>query len=274
MEKIKVYITFLIIIFVSILTGCTNQQTNNGPNQNIPILNSYIKGYVTNSEGKYLEEVTLTITNSKYDWINKNTTSDTGYYEFKLFSGYFVIKTSSEDYEQELVGYSLNENQTAWINITLSPVGDDFSFTLLNDETVKLSDYRGKIVIVDLWATWCQPCQLVMPELKKAYDSYSRDDLEIISINIDSRENAKTIQDFRDQFSEIGVELDWIFGMDSEGIVSEKYMNEGAIPTLAIFDSKGRLHFRKAGVVAFEEIPQFFPETTPLLAPIIEELLR
>jgi len=111
-------------------------------------------------------------------------------------------------------------------------------------------------------------------ELKKAYDSYSRDDLEIISINIDSRENAKTIQDFRDQFSEIGVELDWIFGMDSEGIVSEKYMNEGAIPTLAIFDSKGRLHFRKAGVVAFEEIPQFFPETTPLLAPIIEELLR
>ena len=62
--------------------------------------------------------------------------------------------------------------------------------------------------------------------------------------------------------------------MATDGSISEKYMKEGAIPTLAIFDQKGRLHYRKAGVVAYKEVPYYFPENTPLLEPILEELLK
>ena len=50
-------------------------------------------------------------------------------------------------------------------------------------------------------------------------------------------------------------------------------MNEGAIPTLAVFDQKGRLNYRKAGVHGYKEIPFGFPDNTPTLAPILDELI-
>ena len=154
-----------------------------------------------------------------------------------------------------------------------SEEGDNFVFSTLDGGTKQLVDYRGKIVILDLWATWCSPCQYQMTELKKIYENYSRDDLEIISVNIDSREDAQLIQSFRSFFYQTyGIELDWIFGMD-DGSISEKYMKEGAIPTLCIFDKQGRLSFREAGICVYLEIPSNFPENTTVLAPIINQLI-
>ena len=152
-------------------------------------------------------------------------------------------------------------------------VGDEFVFQGLDGSQIRLSSYRGKVVIVDMWATWCNPCHAVMPELKKIYDNYSRDELEIMSVDIDSRESVELIESFIDWFEDqYDIELNWIFGLD-DGSISEKYMNESAIPTLAVFDQKGRLYYRKAGVHAYKEIPEGFPEDTPTLAPILEELI-
>lgn len=148
----------------------------------------------------------------------------------------------------------------------------NFVFTALDGSKKHLSDYRGKIVILDMWAIYCPPCQAVMPELKKIYENYSRDDLEILSINVNPYENAQDIQVFRNAFKQMGIELDWVFGKE-DGSISEKYMNEGAIPTLAVFDQKGRLHYRKPGLHVFDEIPYGYPEETPRLAPILEELI-
>ena len=151
--------------------------------------------------------------------------------------------------------------------------GEEFIFTALDDSQIRLSNYRGKVVILDMWATWCGPCHAVMPELKKIYENYTRDDLEILSVDIDSRESVENIQDFMVWFEDqYDIELNWIFGRD-DGSISEKYMNESAIPTLAVFDQKGRLYYRKAGVHAYKEIPSGFPEDTPTLAPILDELI-
>ena len=153
----------------------------------------------------------------------------------------------------------------------------DFVFTALDGSEKHLSDYRGKVVILDMWATWCGPCQFQMTELIKVYENYSKADLEIISVDIDPRETSQQIQSFKLEFEqEVGTELNWVFGID-DGSIWEKYkLENGGIPTLYIFDQKGNIHFSEEGLAVFSEIPEWWPETQPLptkLAPKIEELL-
>jgi thiol-disulfide isomerase/thioredoxin len=126
---------------------------------------------------------------------------------------------------------------------------EDFIFTSLDGNEIHFNSYRGKIVILDLWATWCSPCRTQMIELKKIYDKYPRDELEILSIDVDTSETFQQIQDFRDSFKvQEGIELNWFFGKD-DGSIWQKYkMSKGGIPTLCIFDQEGNLYFQGEGV--------------------------
>ena len=170
-------------------------------------------------------------------------------------------------------GYALiNSNQSDQNTSNGDDTGDDFSFTSLDGSQVHLSDYRGKIVILDMWATWCSPCQFQMTELKKIYDYYTRDELEIFSVDVSS-ETIQQVQDFKEQFkTQLGINLNWIFGID-DGSVWQKYMINGGIPTLCIFDQDGNLQFEHEGVSVFSEIPQGWPQDTPILGPKIDAML-
>jgi thiol-disulfide isomerase/thioredoxin len=157
--------------------------------------------------------------------------------------------------------------------------GDNFTFVTIDNEQKQLSDYRGRIVILDMMATWCQPCQYQMFELKRAYENYSRNELEIISIDIDVRETAQQLRSYREAFKQqLGIELDWIFGM-GDGSIWEKYKyippgRDGpGVPTLYIFDREGKVYFRHVGISVFSEIPPGWPQDTPKLKPVIDELL-
>lgn len=151
--------------------------------------------------------------------------------------------------------------------------GEDFTFKTLEGKEKKLSDYRGKIVVLDLWATWCNPCQGQMLELRKIYQHYSNDELQILSIDIDSRETIDQIKDFKQQFADYGYSLDWTFGLEKDSL--NKYMPEAGIPTLAIFNQQGNLEYRHAGLSYFNEIPENYPTDQPeppLLKEKIDEL--
>jgi thiol-disulfide isomerase/thioredoxin len=138
--------------------------------------------------------------------------------------------------------------------------GEDFTFTTLDGSKKHLSDYRGKVVILDLWATWCGPCISLMFELKQVYDSYSREDVVIISVNIDMREDFQDIQDFKQSLQKnYGLESDWIFGKD-DGSIAERFLKEGKIPTVCIFDRKGKLHLREAKVFTSSELATILDE--------------
>ena len=151
--------------------------------------------------------------------------------------------------------------------------GKDFVFTLLDGTTARLSDYRGKIVIVDMWATWCGPCKTQLIELNKINEHYGKEDLEIISLDIDDRETSQYIIDFIEDFkNDYDIELDWTIGQD-DGSVWEEYLINGGIPTLYIFDQKGKIHFTHEGVSFFSEVPYGYPDTTPILKSIIDELI-
>jgi thiol-disulfide isomerase/thioredoxin len=150
--------------------------------------------------------------------------------------------------------------------------GEEFSFLDINGIEKNLSDYRGKIVILDMWATWCSPCGYQMLELEKLYNFYNNEILEIISINIDQRETIKMVKDYINGFQKNGVNLNWIFGMDTKNIW-EKYKIDGGIPTLYIFDVNGIIHYHHEGVSVFSEIPSGWPKNTVTLKEKIDELI-
>lgn len=81
---------------------------------------------------------------------------------------------------------------TAEATPELQPV-DDFTVTLVNGETFTLSDSRGKIVVVDLWATWCPPCVGSMPDLQRLADEYAD---RVVFLGVNCGDSASTVRSF------------------------------------------------------------------------------
>lgn len=149
---------------------------------------------------------------------------------------------------------------------------NNFSFYDLNSIEKQLIEFKDKIVILDMWAIWCGPCKNQILELEKAYSFYSKDDLEILSINIDSSETASEIKEFIDTYSNYGHHFDWVFGNEMDSLA--KYMPSGKIPTLCIFDGNGKLAFSHTGLMPFSEIPNGWPDDTKLLKEKLDELIE
>ena len=80
------------------------------------------------------------------------------------------------------------------------PEAPDFSLKLLGGDEVKLSDYRGKVVFMNFWATWCGPCRFEMPSMQRLYDSVASDQFEIIAVNL--REDEDMVFSFAPTLSE------------------------------------------------------------------------
>lgn len=112
-----------------------------------------------------------------------------------------------------------------------------------------------------------------MLELQKVYENYNRNDLEILSINIDQRESVQLIQSFLDEFKEYGYELPWVFGRDDGSIWQTYKVGNGGIPALCIFNRTGTLTFSHEGLAVYNQVPQGFPSDLVKLAPILDNLL-
>lgn len=133
--------------------------------------------------------------------------------------------------------------------------GENFTFTYIDGSLKNLIDYRGKVVILDMWATWCGPCKNQMLVLKQVYNNYSRSDLEIISIDVDPRETIQLVENYKVNFNKnYNVELNWVFGLDN-GSIWEKYQLErGGIPTIYIFDKNGEINYSAEGLTSYSLI--------------------
>lgn len=133
-------------------------------------------------------------------------------------------------------------------NTTAAAINDDveqapeFTLYTLDGTEIKLSDYLGKIVILDFWATWCAPCRKSIPDLISIQDEYE-DELVVIGISLDQPATQNNLQLFINNF---GINYPVVLGTYE---VSEAYGNIQAIPTSFIIDKEGNIINKHIGLV-------------------------
>jgi len=76
-----------------------------------------------------------------------------------------------------------------------------FTLTDLHGQTVSLSDYQGKVVLLNFWASWCPPCRAEMPAIQQVYQSYQERGLDVLAINVSNQDTPRAMQDFLGTFA-------------------------------------------------------------------------
>ena len=130
--------------------------------------------------------------------------------------------------------------------IEIDQIAPNFTLTDIDGEIFSLNDHRGKVVVIDLMATWCGPCVAEMSHLKELYANYGAQEVVIMSIDVDPSEGSEVIRQFKANYGD-----EWIFA--SGPGVGTTY---GAIyiPTLYIIDKQGRITYKNVGLTPYSTL--------------------
>jgi peroxiredoxin len=122
----------------------------------------------------------------------------------------------------------------------------DFALTTSDGASLRLSDLRGKVVLLNFWATWCPPCKAEMPDLDALHREYGPAH-DFVVLGVDMEETATEVQDFASR-SHITFPL----LLDEEGVVSAQLYAVRSLPTSMIIDREGRIRDAWIGQIAKE----------------------
>lgn len=117
----------------------------------------------------------------------------------------------------------------------------DFTLDTLQGEKVTLSGLRGKIVVVNFWASWCLPCRVETPALQKSFEQYKDLDVVILGVNLTNQDLVSDVTAFVEEF-----DLTYPILLDRDGQVGLLYQISG-IPTTFFIDRNGVIRTAVAG---------------------------
>ncbi len=118
-------------------------------------------------------------------------------------------------------------------NVSLNPAAD-FTVKSLSGKNIKLSEQRGRVVILNFWATWCTPCKKELPYFNDLYQKYRGVGLQVLGVNIDkgTSEVKRMSQDFNLAFPIL---------LDPKGKISDLYLVR-SMPTTYVIGKDGMVH--------------------------------
>jgi peroxiredoxin len=126
----------------------------------------------------------------------------------------------------------------------------DFELKTLAGDTVKLSDLKGKKVMLNFWATWCPPCKAEMPAMEE-FHKEAGDDVVILAVNIDPHLDVKAFVDEN--------KITFPIPLDEEDTVNETYQVL-SIPTTYFIDTKGNIGNKYIGAMNLDAMKQYTKE--------------
>jgi peroxiredoxin len=134
----------------------------------------------------------------------------------------------------------------------------DFTLDTLQGETIRLSDLRGRIVVINFWASWCPPCRAETPALQQAYQQYKDAGVVILGVNLTDQDSLSDVKSFVQEFG-----LTYPILLDRDGSTSLRYRIQGLPSTYFL---------NRAGVIRTVVVGGPMSET--FIASKIEALLR
>ncbi len=128
---------------------------------------------------------------------------------------------------------SMEELNKLNVSTAIGNEASDFTLKTKDGKEVKLSSFRGKYVLIDFWASWCQPCRRENPNSVKVYSMYNSKGFEILGVSLDKDQDAwvKAVKDDG---------LKWPQVIDPNGEVANQY-NVNSIPSTFLIDKEGKI---------------------------------
>ena len=127
-------------------------------------------------------------------------------------------------------------------------VAPDFTLADLDGQPISLSDWQGRPVLINFWATWCGPCEVEMPTIQAAYDAHQEDGLVVLAVAVD--DSAKNVRSFFDKR-----DLTLLPLMD-DGTVSSIYQVFG-LPTSYFVAANGKITAVHTGLLTEDKIEEY-----------------
>lgn len=122
----------------------------------------------------------------------------------------------------------------------------DFVVEDLDGNELALSDLKGKVVLLNFWATYCPPCRYEMPDMQALYEEYKDRGLAIVAVNY--REPPATVRGFNREFG-----LTFPIGLDRDGSVNDMYQTR-SLPTSYFVDRDGIIRYEVWGAMSYEQM--------------------
>lgn len=149
--------------------------------------------------------------------------------------------------QKDLLSAEESTPAKAEVGIQKGNLAPDFELKTLEGKKIKLSELRGRRVVLNMWATWCPPCRAEMPDMEKFYKKYKDEGVEILAVNMTTSEiNSKVIKDFMNEF---GITFPVV--LDEKGEVGNQFQAR-VIPTSYLIDSHGVIKQKITGPMSYD----------------------